>query len=198
MLDLKQITLSGSRLYLEPLAEDYRNDLYLAAQEEKIWTYTSTKAHGENFHKWFDKALQKQRKGEQLAFIVRQKKDKKIIGSTRFYDIYPEHYRLAIGYTWYISEVWGTHVNPECKYLLLQYAFEILNMNRVEFYSDARNLRSRAAIKKLGANEEGVLRHHMILEDNVIRDTVIFSIIKTEWAQVKEKLTQRLVVLTDG
>jgi len=100
--------------------------------------------------------------------------------------------KLTIGYTWYISEMRGTAINLECKLLLLTHAFENLNVNRVEFSTDARNLRSRAAIKKLGAQEEGILRQHMVVQNNHIRDTVIFSIIKSEWPNVKEGLLLRL------
>lgn len=101
--------------------------------------------------------------------------DNKIIGSTRFYEIYPEHNRLAIGYTWYIPELWGSLANAECKLLLLWYAFLSLQMTRVEFFVDSRNERSRAAVKKLGAKEEGIMRKHILLEDGFTRDTVIYS-----------------------
>jgi RimJ/RimL family protein N-acetyltransferase len=111
-----------------------------------------------------------------------------VIGSTRFYEIDLNHKHLAIGYTWYIPEVWGTGINTECKLLLLKYAFETLLMNRVEFYIDARNERSRAAVKKLGAKEEGVLREHIILEDGYVRDTVVYSILAKEWKTIYSML----------
>ena len=133
-------------------------------------------------------------KQQHLPFVVRRLADKKIIGSTRYYDINIEHQRLTIGYTWYVLEAWGTYVNPECKFLLLAFVFEELKMNRVEFVTDSRNLRSRAAIKKLGATEEGVLRHHMVLDDGFIRDSVIFSIVKLDWEKVKLTLQSRLKV----
>ena len=107
-----------------------------------------------------------------------------------YYHIDRGHRRLCIGYTWLIPEVWGTYVNSECKYLLLKHAFEDLNINRVEFMADARNYRSRAALKKLGAREEGILRQHMILENGYVRDTVVFSIIKSEWPEIKMALHQ--------
>lgn len=184
--------LKGYRIQLEPLNEKHKHELYHAAQDKSIWMYNSSKAFGDQFYCWFDKAMNCFEQQHHLPFIVRHLSDKKIIGSTRCYDINIEHQRLTIGYTWYIPEVWSTYVNPECKLLLLTFAFEDLKMNRVEFVTDSRNLRSRAAIKKLGAIEEGVLRHHMVLDDGFIRDSVIFSIIKPDWVQVKAMLQLRL------
>jgi len=192
MLNIQPIILKGSWVQLEPLNESHRDALYSAAQDESIWTYNSSKAFGERFYRWFDKAIKCCQDRQHLPFIVRRLSDAKIIGSTRYYDINPEHHRLTIGYTWYIPEVWGTYVNPECKLLLLKFAFEDLQVNRVEFVTDSRNSRSRAAIKKIGAIEEGVLRHHMILEDGFIRDTVIFSVVKPDWSQIKSILQSRL------
>ena len=186
--------LKGSIIQLEPLNETHKDDLYHAAQDESIWTYNSSKAFGDGFYRWFDKAMNCFEKQQHLPFVVRRLADKKIIGSTRYYDINIEHQRLTIGYTWYVLEAWGTYVNPECKFLLLAFVFEELKMNRVEFVTDSRNLRSRAAIKKLGATEEGVLRHHMVLDDGFIRDSVIFSIVKLDWEKVKLTLQSRLKV----
>ena len=183
--------LTGKFVELEPINENHREHLRQAAEDESNWTYTHYVASGKNFDHWFEKALCGIEKNQQ-SFVVRQKSDQKIIGSTRFYNMDMDHKRLTIGYTWYISEARGTAVNPECKLLLLTRAFENLNVNRVEFFTDARNLRSRAAIKKLGTQEEGILRQHMIVKNNHIRDTVIFSIIKSEWPNVKEKLLLRL------
>jgi RimJ/RimL family protein N-acetyltransferase len=184
--------LQSARIQLESLQEQHRDELYAAAQDEAIWTYSPVSALGDKFSNWFEKALQAFKNQEQLPFVVRRITDKKIIGSTRYYHMAPEHRRLTIGYTWYIPEVWGSYVNPECKYLLLKYAFEDLKINRVEFVIDARNTRSQAAVKKLGASEEGTLRQHMILHDGFIRDSKIYSIIQTEWPAVKAVLADRL------
>lgn len=192
MLYIKPITLPGCYVTLEPINESHRNDLRDAAQDERIWTYNGVKAFGERFDPWFDKALKNLEAAQQLPFVVRRMTDDAIIGSTRYYDISPEHHRLTIGYTWYIVDVWGTAVNPECKLLLLKHAFETLYVNRIELVTDIRNLRSRAAIKKLGAIEEGILRHHMILEDGCIRDTAVHSVIKQEWPSIKLRLEERL------
>lgn len=191
-MSLNPPILKGSRVQLESLNESHQKELYEAAQNEAIWTYTPTRAVGDKFYQWFDKAMKGLQAGKQLPFAVRRMSDQKLIGSTRYYDIYNEHLRLAIGYTWYVPEVWGSYVNPECKYLLLKYAFEELKINRIEFNIDARHAHSRAAIKKLGATEEGILRCHMILEDGFIRDTVMLSIIQSEWPSVKLNLEMRL------
>jgi N-acetyltransferase len=192
MLDIQETILKGSWIQLESLNESHKGELYDAAQDEAIWTHHSSKAFGEKFYRWFDKAIKCFQHQQHLPFIVRRISDKKIIGSTRYYDINSEHHRLTIGYTWYIPEVWGTYVNPECKFLLLKFAFEDLQINRVEFVTDSHNARSRAAIKKIGAMEEGVLRYHMILEDGYIRDSVIFSIVKPDWPRVKSILQLKL------
>lgn len=198
MANLNPIILNGHHVTLEPCNESHRNELRAAAQDERIWIYNGTKGLGLRFDPWFDKALKNLETRQQIPFIVRRIRDGEVIGSTRYYDISPEHYRLTIGYTWYMLDAWGSVVNPECKYLLLSHAFEVLQMNRVEFVTDVRNLRSRAAIKKLGAIEEGILRRHMILEDGFIRDTVVYSIINPDWAEVKAQLLNRIDVFTSN
>ena len=189
-MNLKQLV--GESVTLEPLIFGHQAELYTAAQDERIWTYNGSKAYGERFHRWFEKVMSAQVTGEQIAYAVRRHSDQRLIGSTRYYHIDRDNARLIIGYTWYVPEVWGTVVNPTCKLLLLQQAFEEFQLNRVGFYTDARNLHSQAAIKKLGASEEGRLRQHMVLEDGFVRDTLVFSIIKTEWPDVKQRLQQRL------
>lgn len=192
MFATKPMILTGRAVQLEPLQSSHREELYHAAQDEAIWTYTGTKAFGKQFMPWFDKACLAFSLGNELPFAIRRLTDQKIIGSTRYYDIDSEHHRLAIGYTWLISEVWGSAINSECKFLLLKFAFEDYQVNRVQLVTDTRNARSRVAILKLGAKEEGLLRQHMILEDGYVRDTYIFSIIKPDWPQVKSALESRL------
>ncbi|RDI42535.1 GNAT family N-acetyltransferase [Aquicella lusitana] len=192
MLDLKAMRLSGSWVDLEPLDEKHREALRAVSVDERIWTYLPSNDAGAKFDCWFEKAIKGWQEGLQLPFAVINKADQKIIGTTRYYEIAPEHHRLSIGYTWYVQEVWGSAVNPECKLLLLDHAFETLGANRVAFYTDLRNARSCSAIKKLGAVEEGVLRKHMVLEDGHVRDTVVFSIISSEWSGIKTKLIERL------
>lgn len=192
LTDFSSLVLTTTHVQLETLTEKHRRELYGAAQDHTIWRYTLTTAFGTQFNEWFDKALHALMKGEQLPFIVRRLEDGKLVGSTRYYLINYIHKHLSIGYTWYIPEVWGTYVNPSCKYLLLKYAFENLQMNRVEFMTDTRNERSRAALTKLGATEEGILRQNMIVHHGSIRDSYIFSIIKPEWPTIKENLETRI------
>ncbi len=185
-------TLDGKYVQLEPLHEAHREGLELINQDETIWTYFTYSATGLHFQEWFENTLKEMEHGKQFIYIVRCKREQKIIGCTRYYDIMPQHKRLIIGHTWYAKSARGTAVNPECKFLLLKQAFELLDFNRVELATDSRNTHSRAAIKKLGAVEEGLLRQHIILDNGYIRDTVLFSIIKPEWPDVKEKLQARL------
>jgi RimJ/RimL family protein N-acetyltransferase len=176
----KNFVLTGQVIQLEPIKEEHRNSLKLLSQDDRVSTYSP--ALKLKFDSWFDKALKAL--PEQLTFIVRHLKNQQIIGSTRLYEINFDHKRLTIGYTWYQPDFWGSGVNLDCKLLLLNYAFHILNMNRVEFCVDSRNERSRAAVKKLGAIEEGILRQHIVLEDGYVRDTVIYSILKSEWQKI--------------
>jgi RimJ/RimL family protein N-acetyltransferase len=190
MIETPAVTLTGSYVKLEPLKQEHYATLKSLSQDESISTYSP--ALKLKFDSWFNKALKNDITARQQTFIVRSLSDNQIIGSTRFYEMYLDHKRLSIGYTWYIPAVWGTAVNVECKLLLLQYAFEKLEMNRIEFFIDARNTRSRAAVKKLGATEEGILRQHIILEDGYIRDTVIYSILKNEWPLISANLQKKL------
>ena len=169
MLTPKPIILTGHYIQLEPLESMHAETLEALSRDEIISTYSP--ALKLKFDKWFSKAIKSDADSRQLTFIVRRLADQKIIGSTRYYEIFPEHQRLMLGYTWYIPEVWGTVVNLECKLLLLQHAFEALQTNRVEFHIDSRNERSRRAVKKIGATEEGILRQHIVLDDGYIRES---------------------------
>lgn len=186
------IILTGNHVRLEPLSIDHKDALKQIANETQIWTYTLTSAYGDRFDAWFEKALIKSTSGEQRPFVVRNLSDNQLVGATRYYEINLKHLRLSIGHTWYHPRVWGTKVNIESKYLLLQHAFECLKINRVQFNVDARNARSLAALNKLGAVKEGILRQHMILEDERLRDTVVLSIISPEWMMVKKRIAAHL------
>lgn len=181
--------LKGSYIWLEFLNENHRQELKKLSEDPNVSTYSPTLRL--EFDKWFNKALN-QENSQHLSFVVRTLTDNKIVGSTRFYDIEAEHKRLAIGYTWYIPSVWGTKVNAECKLLLLQYAFEVMGMHRIAFFVDQRNERSLAAVKKLGATLEGILRKDIILDDGYVRDTVVLSIIDSEWERIHSQLKERL------
>jgi N-acetyltransferase len=187
--------LSGPRVILEPLAPEMREPLRAAAAEdESIWTYfpVNYNGAGEGFDEWFDYTMERYANDEHFPFVVRLREDAGVVGTTRFYDMVPDHLRLAIGSTWYTKKARGTLINSEVRLLTLTYAFEELSVNRVELITDPFNLSSRAAMKILGAVEEGVIRNHLIYKDGRIRDSVLFSIIKSEWPDVRDRLVARL------
>jgi RimJ/RimL family protein N-acetyltransferase len=177
---------------LEPLEDQHREDLRVAADDERIWIHTLMLARGPEFDRWFDEARAQRAVGRQVPFAVRRCADQAIVGSTSYLDPVPWHRRVEIGSTWYTPDVWGTHVNPECKLLLLAHAFDVLGMNRVSLCTDARNARSQAAIEKLGAVKEGILRSHMVTQGSRVRDSVLYSIVSEQWPEVKARLAARL------
>lgn len=185
-------TLSGRWVRLEPLAESHRDGLRAAADDPLIWTHMTADATGPGFDPWFDAALTRQ------AAAVRRLADAALVGSTSYLDPNPAHGRVEIGATWYRPDCWATAVNPECKLLLMAHAFETLGLNRVSYVTDLLNERSQAAIAKLGATREGVLRAHMISRGGRVRDSVLFSIISAEWPAVKERLLARLAAFGAG
>ncbi len=185
-------TFSGPRVVLEPLTVRHREPLRAAAgDDQSIWTYFTT-VRGSDFDDWFDYSVERDAKGELYPFAVRRRADDRIVGSTRYYDMAPEHRRLALGSTWYTSNARGTLVNSEVRLLTLTYAFERLSVNRVELITDPYNLSSRAAMKILGAVQEGVIRQHMIYDDGRVRDSVLYSIIRCEWPGVRDRLLRKL------
>jgi RimJ/RimL family protein N-acetyltransferase len=147
---------------------------------------------GEDFDQWFDDAMEHDANGVHFPFVVRRQADHRIVGTTRFYDMVPDHLRLAIGSTWYAPDARGTLINPEVRLLSLTYAFARLGVNRVELITDPNNLSSRAAMILLGAVEEGVIRNHMIYKDGRVRHSVLFSIIRSEWPDVQGRLLKKL------
>lgn len=191
-IDIQPIVLTGATVVLEPLGAEHRTGLMAAAQDEDIWTHTAGGSNEAEFGDWFDEAIRLQQNGGALVFAIRQQSDSKLVGSSRYLNIAAADRRLEIGSTWYTPSVWGTKVNPECKLLLMTHAFESLGCFRVEYRCDARNRRSRAAILKLGATEEGILRRHKRTRDDFWRDTIQFSILDSEWPTVKEGLEKRL------
>src|SRR5262245_16043237 len=130
--------LTGQWVQLESLGERHRDALRAAADDERIWRHTLVDARGPEFDRWFEEALAQRSAGRQFPFAVRRLEDQALVGGTSYLDPAPRHRRVEIGSTWYIPEVWGTQVNPECKLLLLTYAFEELGMNRVSFCTDVK------------------------------------------------------------
>jgi RimJ/RimL family protein N-acetyltransferase len=190
-------TLAGRHVRLEPLEERHREALRPMAQDERLWAATLTTGLGERFDEWFDAALAERAAGRRLPFTVLLA-DGTAVGSTSYLDIAPAHRRIEIGSTWYHPSHWRTAVNPECKLLLLRHAFERLGVHRVALVTDGLNLRSQAAIAKLGAVREGVLRSHCVTWTGRVRDSVIFSILDAEWPAVCEGLERRLATMEAG
>jgi RimJ/RimL family protein N-acetyltransferase len=188
---VEKVVLEGRFVRLEPLQERHRELVRPAAQHPEIFAVT-TSAFGPLFDPYIDNALQRTAAGSELAFVVLHKAEARPVGMTRYLNIEEAHRRLEIGSTWYEPSVWAGIVNPECKLLLLQHAFERLKFNRVEFKTDLRNTRSQSAIRKLGAMQEGVLRKHMIVADGYVRDSVVFSIVDEDWPAVRQGLEKRL------
>ena len=182
--------LAGRFVTLEPLQESHYADLIAAAADPDIWTYFPLdvrKGYAARLP-WF---VQEMAKGTQMTFAVRRLRDGVIVGATSYLAITPDDARVEIGASWYVAGAQGTAVNPEAKYLLLENAFAA-GYNRVELKTDSKNMRSRAALKKLGATEEGILRGHMWMPQGYFRDSVYFSILAKEWPRVKTELEQRL------
>ncbi|KIN32466.1 MULTISPECIES: GNAT family N-acetyltransferase [Bacillus] len=139
-----------------------------------------------------EEALQTKETGTEFPFVIIHRKTGKMVGTTRFLYMSSASRSLEIGWTWFHPSVWGTSVNTECKFLLLQYCFEQLKTIRVQFKTDERNIRSQKAIERLGAVKEGILRNQMIRKDGTFRNSVFYSIIDSEWPSVKQHLEQRL------
>jgi len=188
---IEKAVLEGRFVRLEPLEERHRAAIRPAAQHPEIFTVT-TSALGDLYDPYIDNALKRSDGEHELAFVVMLKAEGRPVGMTRYLNIEAAHKKLEIGSTWYEPSVWGGPVNPECKLLLMRHAFEALKFHRVEYKTDLRNARSRAAILKLGATQEGIFRKHMIMADGHVRDSVYFSIIDTDWPGVKVGLEKRL------
>jgi len=191
----KEYVLENDCVLLRPLkSEDCEYLRYFSQNEPEIWTYSLQKAAGEeNLKKYIEFAVQAREKGTEYPFIVFDKQKEACAGSTRFYDIQVQHQTLQLGFTWYGKEFQGTGLNKHCKFLLLQFAFEQIGMERVEFRADLNNARSIAAMKSIGCVEEGVLRSHANKVEGGRRDSIVLSILKDEWFNhVKEHLKQKL------
>jgi N-acetyltransferase len=187
--------LLGRSVTLEPLAEPHREALRtIAALDQEVWRYfpKGYNGAGEDFDDWFDLTMELQSSGAHFPFAVTRNDDGAIIGTTRFYDMVRLHLRAAIGSTWYAPDARGSLVNSEVRLLTLSHAFDTWGVNRVELITDPRNLSSQAAMKILGAVQEGVIRSHLIYKDGRVRDSLLFSILKAEWPAVRQRLISRL------
>jgi len=192
-VQITPLTLSGKYVRLEPLTFAHEAALNEAAADGELWNTDVTiipKADGMKGYIQF--ALDGLKQGTQLAFVIVQLPENRIVGTTRFYDIFANDRKCAIGYTWLAKSAQRTSINTEAKLLMLSHAFDTWQCVRVELITDVRNEQSRAAILRLGARQEGILRKHLMLPSGRIRDSVVFSIIDAEWPEVKANLLARL------
>jgi len=192
-LKITPITLAGKHVRLEPLTFAHESVLNEAAADGELWnTDVTIIPKPDGMKPYIEFALDGLDQGTQLPFVIVRSSDHRVVGTTRFYEIRTQDRVVAIGYTWLAKSAQRTPINTEAKLLLLTHAFETWNCVRVELITDVRNERSRAAILRIGAKQEGILRKHLILPSGRIRDSVVFSIIDSEWSEVKTRLSQRL------
>jgi RimJ/RimL family protein N-acetyltransferase len=191
------VTLSGKFITLEPLSLDHQEQLSRVGLNAEIWRWTTALIEtATDMRTYIETALQSQVAGSALPFAIIEKIQGEVVGSTRFGNIDRDNRRVEIGWTW-IAPFWQrTAVNTEAKYLLLQHAFESWRCLRVEFKTDSLNEKSRNALERIGAKQEGILRNHMIVPKGRIRHSVYYSIIDSEWAEIKINLEKKLISYT--
>lgn len=190
---IEPVSLSGSKVILEPLALEHLDGVISAVKDGELWKLWFTSIPSpETAEAYIETALGMRENAGAMPFVVRERVSNKIIGSTRYFNVDEVNQRLEIGHTWYSESHQRTAVNTEAKYLLLSHAFEKLEAIAVEFRTHWHNHKSRAAIARLGAKQDGVLRNHQRSADGIYRDTVVFSIINSEWPAVKQSLMFKL------
>jgi len=193
MIQVQPVTLEGRGIRLEPLAPQHHDALVDASADgrlSELWFTTVPPRDG--MARYIETALNGQRDGHMLPWVVRELAGDTIIGSTRYHDIVPAIDRVEIGYTWYAQSRQRTAVNTTCKLLLLEHAFDTLRCRVVGLRTDNFNFRSQRAIEGIGAKKDGVIRHHAARRDGTVRDTVIYSILTGEWPDVRRHLELRL------
>jgi N-acetyltransferase len=193
MIQVAPAVLEGHGVRLEPLATSHARDIAEAVRDGELWRlwFTAVPEPG-HADAYVSTALEGQRDGHMLPWAVRELTTGTIIGSTRYHDIVAAIDRVEIGYTWYAKRWQRSHVNTACKLLLLQHAFERLGCKVVGLRTDNFNFSSQRAIEGIGAKKDGVLRHHQARRDGTVRDSVMYSILQTEWRDVKRHLELRL------
>ena len=194
-IDLQPLTLEGNAVRLIPIRREHCHTLWQVAKDsaEDIFRWIPYPMRcAEDFERWGEKALAEQARSESLVFVTVERNSGQAIGSTRFMNIDPANRRVEIGSTWIAPPWQRTAINTEAKYLMLLHAFEQWGCVRVELKTDALNQRSRDAILRIGAKEEGTLRRHVVTHTGRIRDSVYFSILDTEWPEVKARLEAKL------
>jgi RimJ/RimL family protein N-acetyltransferase len=198
-MDLAPVTLEGRHVRLEPLTIGHLDGLCDVGLDPELWRLTVSQVRDRgDMERYLNAALEEQRAGTALPFATVMRETGRVIGSTRFGNASPPNRRVEIGWTWLGRPFQRTAANTEAKLLMLRHAFERWGCIRVELKTSALNLRSRAAIVRIGAREEGVLRHHMINEDGSFRDSVFFSILAGEWPDAKRRLEAMLAAPRTG
>ena len=193
MIHLQPVELEGHGVRLEPLAHEHRDGLAVATEDGRLWELWFTMVpQPREVESYIATALQGQREGHMLPWVVRHLDTGALIGSSRYHDIHPQIDRVEIGYTWYAKRWQRTHVNTACKLLLFGHAFENVGCKVVGLRTDNFNFASQRAIEALGAKKDGVLRHHGLRRDGSVRDTVMYSVLASEWPDVKRHLQLRL------
>lgn len=189
----EEVILEGEHVRLEPLRASHVEGLCQAISDGELWTLFVTRVpHINEIDEFMTNARSAHQSGDGLVFATIDKTTGKVAGSTRFMRASPENKRVEIGFTFLGTSFQRTKINTEAKLLMLTHAFEVMALNRVEFLTDYLNTTSRNAILRLGAKQEGILRNHMVMPDGRVRDSVIFSILKNEWAGVKQSLQYKL------
>jgi RimJ/RimL family protein N-acetyltransferase len=187
------VTLEGNGIRLEPLGHHHHDELLAAAADGKLWDLWFTSVpEPDQTRDYIASALAGQEAGHMLPWAVRELDEGKVIGSTRYHDIVTPVDRVEIGYTWYGKSWQRSHVNTTCKLLLLGHAFDALGCKVVGLRTDNFNFASQRAIEGLGAKKDGVIRHHQARRDGTVRDSVMYSILASEWPDVKRHLELRL------
>lgn len=191
---LQPLILENSRVRLEPLTSDHASGLLAVGQQAEDWAFLPRPclASLDDTREWISAALAEQQRGLQLPFAILDQASGRVAGSSRYLNLRPRDRGLEIGWTWLGRDFQRSAINTAAKLLLLQHAFETLGVMRVELKTDARNLRSQAAIERLGASREGLFRRHMIVQQGAVRDTVYFSILDLEWPDIKTNLLRKL------
>jgi len=187
------LVLQGTKVELRPLDKEHFGALSAASKDRAIWEYYGRNGADDAVMQYFlNEAMECKEKHQHYPFAVFSKDTGEIIGTTRFAELQPLFKTLEIGWTWYVRSAWGKGYNEECKLLLLSHAFEQMDANRVQLKTAHFNKRSQNAIQRIGATYEGTLRNHMLNGDGSTRHTAMFSIIKEEWSDRKEKLQQMI------
>ena len=193
-MDVKPVVFEGKHVRLEPMTEAHIPGLAQIGIGQDFWQFMlyGDMNTEEDMANWVHDMLERAERGTDLPFVAIHLASGRVAGATRYLNIVPKDRGLEVGGTWYGLEFQRTALNTECKYLLMRHAFETFGCIRVQLKTDLRNERSQKAIERIGAKKEGVLRNHMILPDGRVRDSVFYSILDTEWPQVKKNLEEMM------